>query len=272
MRKGIYNKKILCILFVILLCAFTLTACTVSMPKNNKQLELENVVWSSEDNSFDVEIELLGLPYSRAIYGYVKYGDEKKEILLSWSDLHFRIDFVDYYGKTLSFINNNTPQYSQGSYKIIRDNKVELWFSQDYLFDGKLYDKKIVIAANEINPADYSIGLHHGVCWESGGGNLTLYTHQQMRRFSVGQYKNGESSKDVVIYWLDDNTFSAYELKDGVQEQEELLSGKYDYDGQTLTLNFSKNAICQSDSIEMTAREINYWEHPQEMWYPNIEE
>ena len=233
---------------------------------------MKNVVWRSEENSLGVVIELLALPYSHSPQGLIEYDGKTIDIVMNWSDSSFRIDPIDYYGKYISFKDYDNPQYILGQYEIIQDNKVTLKFSKDDLFGGELINKKIVITANEIDPADYEIGLHQEVCWESASG-LTLFTYQGMRRFSIGQYAAELSSKEIVLYWLDDKAFSAYELKDRVQGQEELLSGRYDYDGQILTLHFVKNLIDeQSDSIEMTARNINYWEHPQELWYPDIEE
>lgn len=263
-------KKIACSAIALVACLFALSAC--SLPWLNRHSELKNVVWRSESNALGVVIELLALSNGYCPYGFIECDGERVDIDMSWCDSRLRITPVTYYGKECSYSDDDEPQYSSGSYKIIKDNKVELEFLSDDIFAGKLNDKKIVVVAYEIDPADYDIGLRNDVCWENTDEGITLYTHQQMQRFSMGKYGNGEKSKEIVVYWTEGKTFSAYEMNGGEQGEAVLLSGSYEYDGTTLTLNYEKNEIDGSEKSELAARDINVWEFPQEQWYPNTED
>ena len=84
-----------------------------------------------------------------------------------------------------------------------------------------------------------------------------------MRRFSVGTY--GE--KNVVSYWLDNEKFEIYELIDGVQQEELLMYGACESNVNILTLDYVTGGG-ESGTVTLNSREIDYWEIPQETWYP----
>lgn len=255
-----------------LACSFVLTACT--LPDNNRQSKLENVVWRSEENTYGIGIELLALPYSHCPYGYIEYDGDRKEVFMDWSNNRFDMNLVDYYGKDLSH-SGGEYNYIHGSYNIIEDDKVELVFSvsDDYLFAGELSGAKITVVAHRIEPADYGdVGLYHEVCWDSGDGAMALYTFQGMRHFSVGRYLDIDgASKDIVVYWLANERFIAYEIKERVQQDAELFAGEYGCDGATITLSFSTNAGIDGGSLMLVRRSYGNTVQPEELWYPESE-
>lgn len=256
-------KKILCLrplLLAFAVLAGCLSFCilsAVSCPQNNRQQELKNVKWQSGANDYGVSLQFTVLDFNNLYYGTIQYGDIKKEIAFDWWNTGFHLSEVDLYGRV------KQTYTSGGVYDIIKDDEVVLDFGADYLFDGALKDKKITVTANAVNPQNYGVRDRNEVCLETEDKNLQLFTYQTMRRFSVGTY--GE--KNVVSYWLDNEKFEIYELIDGVQQEELLMYGACESNVNILTLDYVTGGG-ESGTVTLNSREIDYWEIPQETWYP----
>lgn len=238
-----------------------LSACTPH--RINRQNDIKNVIWRSEDNDYGMLLEFVVLQDNAHYYGWLAFEGVEREIAFTWGNGSFDIRPVDYYGRELG-----EAEYAGGGYYIKNDTCVELDFLSDSLFGGKLNDKKIIITANEIDGNSYDASVRQEVCWETTDKSFSIYVFQGCRRFGVGTYTHGNVETQFVLYFLEDSQFIIYEIKDGEQTEIILLNGSYHSQGYELILQSGKDNISVDESIEFYGREINIGEYPQEIWYP----
>jgi hypothetical protein len=254
---------LLAAIFSLILSIVCLSACTVVNEANNRQQNVKNVVWQSRANDCDIYLEFTVLQENSWHYGFIEYGDEKYEIAVVWGLSHFSLNVVDYYGKEQEFT------YIGGAYDILGDRCVELEISNDRIYDGQLVGKKIVVDAVDTDGDLYDASLRQEVCWEAADDTMQLYAYQGTRRFCVGSFAYGGSCYQVVLYYNDNMSFSIYELTDGIQQEEVLASGTYASNGYSMQLSYEIAESGESVTLQLTGRQVNYWEHPQELWYPS---
>lgn len=253
--KALISSVILC------LGLFSIAGCS---PHNiNRQNDIKNVIWRSEDNDYGIALEFVVLQDNAHYYGSLAFEYGEKEVAFTWGNGGFDIRPVDYYGQVLE-----EAEYACGGYDIKNDTCVELEFLSDSLFDGKLNDKKIIIMATEIDGNSYDASVRQEVCWETTDKSFSVYVFQGCRRFGTGTYTHGMKETQFVLYFLEDSQFIAYEIKDGEQTQTILLNGSYYSQGNKLILQSHENNISADGSIKLYSREINNREYPQEIWYP----
>ena len=210
------KDKVAITTMTLLLCLiFVLSGCVV-MPWTEKHDKLKFVVWQSQENNDDVYMEIKVFENDVAHFGTIEFQDTRYDFLLCWTRGIFSFYDINYYGKANDI--SDERKYISGNYEIIKDDCVELTISKDMLFNNALVDKKIVIKATPIAESDYDVALRQDVCWKLDGV-ASLYTYEHTRRFSTGNIKIDDDKYDIVIYWLDNNTFKAYELTNGVQKE-----------------------------------------------------
>ena len=118
----------------------------------------------------------------------------------------------------------------------------------------------------------YDSGYRQHLCWETEDKYFQLYAYLGTRRFCVGSYGAESDRKSIVLYWLENSAFKAYELKDGDQQETVLLSGTYESKGNDVTLTFDESSINAPASAELTGRKIETWEFPHKTWYPTVKD
>ena len=137
---------------------------------------------------------------------------------MGWWGGKVNIDYIGYYGSSIRYFSPEKGFEITGTYKIIEKNVVEIEFYTTYGdFEElkSLKDKKITVRATDIDPDEYDVGDISEVMWQSKNTDWTLYTYYEMRRFSVGTFGAGEDKTEIAVFWLVNNTFRAYKLKEG---------------------------------------------------------
>lgn len=235
--------------------------CPACTPQRvNRQTELKNVVWKSEVDNFGFILEFTVLDDNARHFGILDYDDQLIDIAFTWGNGSFDIRAVNYYGQIIG-----GTDYIGGGYSIIDDSSVEIEILIDSIFDGALIDKKITLTATTIDGTSYGAFERHEVCWQTDDKSLSVYVYQGCRRFGIGEYIVGEDKYKIVLYLLEDLSFTVYEMDGDNQTEKILLSGTYTSEGYSLTLN------CYGDNvsvIELSGRNIENNEFPQQIWYP----
>lgn len=256
-------KKKMGLLFIfVVLSVCMLMGCTVSFKRNNTQNEKQYVVWQSESNDDGIVLQFSVYRERSSHFGTVSFNNQTYDIAMNWWDLNFDLSLINFYGKEYQF------KYLSGRYTIKADNTVELEFTRDYIYGEALCGKTIVVNAYDMEDTVHDVAVLQEVCWETENDLLTLYTYQGMRNFSVGKYSDGATQYDIVVYWLPECSFEAYELLDGVQQSDVVMCGTYICGKDTLKLTYRTNDDGAERTLLLTAREILNQEYPDELWYP----
>lgn len=265
--KGNKMKKVSTCFFVIatILVSVLMNGCTVSLKRWNTQNEKQYVVWQSEKNDDGIVLQFSVYRERSSHFGTVSFNNETYDIAMVWGDLSFNVSKINYYGKEYAY-----NDFS-GRYTIKADNTVELEITRDYIYGGALCGKTIVVNAYDMEDTVHDVAVLHEVCWEAENDLLTLYTYQGMRNFSVGSYSDGSTQYNLVVYWLSEGSFEAYELSDGVQQSYVVMYGKYICGKDTLELTYRTSDDGAERTLLLTAREILNQEYPNEIWYPVCE-
>lgn len=202
------------IILTLILSAFSLCACHWT----NRQRDMVNVVWQTDDNEYGIALTFTVLDHSGDNYGTFKYENKEYDIRMGWEHGKVFIYPIGYYGNNVRSDDKKEIRLS-GTYKIKEKGVVEITFYTVYVdFEEfkPLNDKKITVRATDIDPDESDVGDISEVMWQSKDSEWKIYTYFAMRRFSVGTYGVGENKTDVVVFWLNNNRFKAYKLKDGV--------------------------------------------------------
>ncbi len=249
------------LIFFLILVLFN--ACTPAWV--NKQQELKNVIWKTEDTTENMlTLEFLVLQDNANHFGYIEYNNQRYEISLDWGNSSFDICAVNYYGQ-------RQPETTVvgGGYNILDDTQVELEILYDYLFNGALVDKRITVKATAVDPKNYGAFDRHELRWQNESVGLEFFVYQCYRRFGVGTCNIAEEERAIVFYWRENNRFEIFELIGGVQSETCLLSGTYTDDTEnSVTLQFEANEIF--DGLSSLSLEIgdSWIDDPDEYWYP----
>jgi hypothetical protein len=243
-------------------CLCWLPSCDVNTEKNNRQQDLKNVQWLSDDNDYGIDLEFLVLQENSYHYGAISYNDVDYEIELSWADSEFSIKKVTTYGKLVD------DTYISGDYIIFEDTIVVLDIKDDSMYDGELAGKNVTVEAYDVSSSNYDATVRHDICWETSDRKVQLYTFSNMRKFCTGTYYSDNSKKDVVFYFLSRSTFIIYELESGVQNKNVFAKGTYWSQGTSMILNSTLTDTADTTTLYLTSRCINYWEVPATVWYP----
>lgn len=264
MQNKLNNKYILKVIVLIFFFSIIpISLCACINPWLNRQDNLKNVIWQSEENDYGLSISFTVFQHGTN-YGYIDYCGEKHEITMLWQDLDFSLCLVSYYGENLSNIYKaDTVWYTVGGkYKILKPSKVRLTIFYDNLYNGALVSKDMTLSATKVNTIDYDISLQPGVTWENIEKNISITNYFYTKNFSVGTYNDIK----VVTYWLENDRFSMYELVDNIQQDIELACGSYNYSSDDIILNFEKNQIAEDEEIALARTE--YVKMDFLNWYP----
>lgn len=256
-------KKKTGLLFIfVVLSVCMLMGCTISLKRWNTQNEKQYVVWQSESNDYGIDLQFFVYEERSSHFGTISFNGETYDIAMVWDDLNFIVSKVNYYGKTDDFVDIS------GRYAIKDDNTVELEITVDYIYAGALCGKTIVVNAYDMVDTVHDVAVLSEACWEAEDDLLTLYTYQGMRNFSVGIYSDGATKYDIVVYWLPECSFEAYELSDGVQQSAVVMCGTYICGKDTLELTYCTSDGGEGRTLLLTARTVLIQEYPAERWYP----
>ena len=280
-------KKVKCILisiFILMLPVFSLGACTWF--GINRQRDLVNVVWQTDENEYGIELTFTVFDHNGDEYGTFKYEDKEYDIKMGWADGRVDITHIGYYGNAIRYPSAGKEFDITGTYKIIEKNVVEISFYNaygDYEELQSIKDKKITVRATDINSDEYDVSEISNVMWQSKNIEWKLYTFYEMRRFSVGTYGTGEEKADIAVFWLANNTFKAYKLKEGTPpssmyyididriDGNAIIVGTYTNDSKQLHLTYTVVGESQLRFSILYCQKIdNYLADP--YWYPSSPE
>lgn len=276
-------KFMLISLFIFILPVFSICACTV--PGANRQDELENVIWQTDENEYGIELTFTAFDRHNERYGTFKYEDKEYDIHMGWSKGRVNIDHVGYYGNTIVYNGDGEKFEITGYYEIIEKNVVEIKFYNAYgdIEELKsLKDKKITVRASEIDKDKYDVSDFSNVMWQSKDKAWKIYTYYNMRRFSVGTYGSGESKTEIAVFWLADNKFKVYKLKEktplpsGISQYVDItridgnafIIGTYTSDSQQLHLTYNVEGETQSRTSILYCGEIDDFLN-NSYWFPS---
>lgn len=92
-------KYILIALIIFLFSGLSLCACT--MPGANRQNDLKNVVWQTDENEYGIDLSFTAFDRNGLLYGTLKYGDGEYDICMSWGKNRFSLHHIGYYGNNI---------------------------------------------------------------------------------------------------------------------------------------------------------------------------
>lgn len=275
-------KYILISLFILILPVFSVCACT--WPGANRQDELENVIWETDENEYGIELTFTAFKRHTERYGTFKYEDEEYDIHMGWAKGRVHIYHVGYYGNTIIGVNEGQEFEITGYYKIIKQNVVEIEFYNaygDYEELKTLKDKKITVRASEIDSDEYDVGDFNCIMWQSKNTEWKIDTYGGMRRFSVGTYGTGDEKTEIAVFWLADKTFKVYKLKERMPitsgdghyidanriDGDAFIVGTYTNDSKQLNLTYTVEGEVQSRVSILYCQEIDNWQDNAN-WFP----
>lgn len=287
--KYVVMKKkfaILISLFILMLPVFSVCACTWSGA--NEQNNLVNVIWQTDENDYGIELTFTVLDQNSARYGTLKYEDKEYDIHMGWAKGKVNIDHIGYYGNIVGYANEGNAFEITGNYTIIEKNVVGIKFNNVYgdLEELKsLKDKIITVRASDIDKDEYDVSVINNVMWQSNNLNWKIYTYYGMRRFSVGTYGTGEGKTEVAVFWLADNTFKVYKLKErtplpsGISHYIDIsridgnafMVGTYTNDSKQLHLTYTIEEETQPRISILYCQEIDGSQNNAN-WYPSSPE
>ncbi len=261
--------KVTILTTTLLLCLmFVLSGCIV-VPWFARHDKLKFVVWQSQENNDDIYMEIKVFENDVIHFGTIEFQDTRYDFSICWTRSIFSFYDVNYYGEPNDVADER--KYVDGDYKIIKDDCVELTISKDMLFNNALVDKKIVIKAEPMTESDYDVALRQRLGWKLDGV-ANLYTYEYTRRFSTGNIKIDNVKYDIIIYWLEDNAFKAYEFANSVQQENTLFTGTYSSDKENLQLNCTFDNTAQTQTYNLTAYKLDNSENvpKDKLWYPEV--
>lgn len=258
------NKKIIFIMLPIIFVCVLLTGCHITVPKMNRQTKVLDAKWQSEENDYGIDLNFTAFKEGGVLFGQISYNNKTENIVMSWGNLSVDIKKIDYYGNLLN------SEYIIGHYKIIKSSKIKITFSYDYIFNDELKNKTITVSATPIDLSLYDVSTTTNVLYEREQKDITIYTFQNTRNFSYCTLVKDEVTTTFIIFWFkDEQKFFAKKLEDNVLSSEILFDGSYASDNQSLTLNLNENTFITESNLTFSMRNIEYYEHPTQVWYPS---
>ena len=280
------TKYILICIFIIIVSVCSVCACTV--PGGNRQDELENVIWQTDENEYGIELTFTAFGRHSERYGTFKYNDKEYDIHMDWWKGVVHIAHVGYYGNTIISDDEGREFEITGSYNIIKQSIVEIKF-YDVYGDGEefksLKDKTITVRASSINRDEYGVGDINEITWQSENNEWKIYTYYGMRRFSVGVYETEAVKTEIAVFWFTDNTFKVYKFKESTPlpddssryidinriEGNAFIVGTYTNDSKQLNLTYTVEGETQPRNSILYCQEIDDRQYDVN-WYPSSPE
>lgn len=219
-------KHILISLIILILPVLSICSCT--LPGANRQDELVDVLWETDENEYGIELTFTAFETHTARHGTIKYEDKEYDIHLGWSKGEVYIERIGYYGNVIGYDGGGARFEITGNYTIIEESLVEIKFNNvygDFEELKSLKDKKITVRATNVNRDEYDVSVLNCFKWQSENAEWEIYTYYDMRNFCVGTYGFGEDKIEIAVFWLDGKTFKVYRLK----EKDPVLSNTHHY-------------------------------------------
>ena len=278
-------KKVGCVLLsmlVLILSVFSLCACT--WLGIYKWPSLVNVVWRTDANEYGIDLTFTVLDHQGDNYGSFTYEDKVYDIKLGWSKRMVDIHHIGYYGNTIRSGFEGKEFAIDGRFTIVEKNVVEIEFvyvNGDFEELQSLVDKVITVRATEIDPDECDVGDISEVMWQSKNTEWKLYTYYSMRKFSVGTYGT-DNKTDIAVFWLANNTFKAYKLKEGNPpdnasvyfdieriDGDAFIVGTYTNDSKQLNLTYTIEGETQPRFSTLYCQAIDDYSTMYPYWYPS---
>lgn len=278
-------KYVLISIFILIVSFCSVCACTV--PGANRQDELENVIWQTDENEYGIELTFTAYGRRNERYGTFKYEDKEYDIHMEWAKGRVHIYHIGYYGNTIRYAEEGKEFEITGYYTIIKQSVVEIKFYDaygDFEELKTLKDKEITVRASDVDRNECDVSVINNIMWQSKNTEWKIYTYYGMRRFSVGSYGTGEEKTEVAVFWFDD-TFKVYKLKErtplpsGVSHYIDInridgnafIVGTYTNDSKQLHLTYTIEGETQPCISILYCQEIDNWQDNAN-WFPSSPE
>lgn len=265
-------KKIMVTILTMILLFVCISGCTPEWV--NKVNSITDVIWECEDPVIKCLIlKNFNEQESSTNQAYIEIDGVKKDAVWGCGNAHFKLSLqTDKYGQI-----GESGLFS-GHYNLVNDEQLHCKVVFDELFDGKYIGKTIIFKAKKIDGTKYDVKYRSEITWKATDDlDFSFDIPGLTKERGLGHIKQGNSNTDIVFYWLENNKFETYKIKEGFLKEtfydgsnfniikdedirgDLVLSGTYESNYLNATLNIKEDYILDNkfETINMAAEKFD---------------